>query len=374
MSWLGEFALGYGLLAAGAQGLSMMLAAPKCRRRRPLPAPAGAPQVTIVQPLCGVEPFLEATLESTFALDYPQYDLIFCVARAADPAAPFAKRAIQRHPERRARLLIGDDRASPNPKLNNVLKGWKAARGPWIVIADSNVLMPRDYIQRLMAAWKPRTGVVSAPPIGGAAASLAAEFECAFLNTYQARWQYAANACGLGFAQGKSMLWRRDILEAQGGIERLGEEIAEDAAATKLVRRAKLRPRLAAGSFPQPLGKRSWKEVWDRQARWARLRRATFPLYFTPELLTSGLLAVGATALGAWDLGWRAGPWALGVALFWYGSEAVFARWAGWRMRPATFIALVARDAALPWLWAQAWSVDAVEWRGHVISAERPKP
>ena len=124
----------------------MALAARKCRRpRRPLAAPADAPPVSLVQPLCGVEPFLEATLESAFALDYPEYELIFCLAHADDPAAPLARRAIERHPERQARLLFGDERPSANPKLNNVVKGWKAARNAWIVIADSNVLMPRDY-------------------------------------------------------------------------------------------------------------------------------------------------------------------------------------------------------------------------------------
>jgi ceramide glucosyltransferase len=31
------------------------------------------------------------------------------------------------------------------------------------------------------------------------------------------RWQYCAEVFGLGFAQGKSMLWRREIMEAGGG-------------------------------------------------------------------------------------------------------------------------------------------------------------
>ena len=57
-----------------------------------------------------------------------------------------------------ARLLIGDDRVSANPKLNNVVKGWKAARHDWVIIADSNVLMPPDYIQRLLKRWRPNTG------------------------------------------------------------------------------------------------------------------------------------------------------------------------------------------------------------------------
>ncbi len=32
-----------------------------------------------------------------------------------------------RHPEIKASLLIGDDRVSANPKLNNCVKGWRAA-------------------------------------------------------------------------------------------------------------------------------------------------------------------------------------------------------------------------------------------------------
>lgn len=62
--------------------------------------------------------------------------------------------------------------------------------------------------------------------------------ECAFLNGSQARWQYAAEAIGMGFAQGKSMLWNKPFLEEHGGIRALAAEIAEDAASTKLVRNA----------------------------------------------------------------------------------------------------------------------------------------
>jgi Glycosyl transferase family 21 len=90
-------------------------------------------------------------------------------------------------------------------RTNNVLKGWRAARHDWIVIADSNVLMPRDYIDRLFASWRADTGLVASPPIGCRPQGLWAELECAFLNTYQARWQYLADALGFGFARGKTM-------------------------------------------------------------------------------------------------------------------------------------------------------------------------
>ena len=213
-------------LAAGVAGgglalhvFSAAIAAVRCRRGgKPLPAPVDAPSVAIVQPLCGVEAFSKETLASIFALDYPDYEIVFCVADAADPVAPIVRRAMAAHPEIPSRLLIGDDRVSANPKLNNIVKGWKAARSEWVIMADSNVLMPRDYIQRLMKRWRADTGVVCAPPLGARPESFASEIECAFLNTYQARWQYAAEALGFGFAQGKTMLWRRDILEAGGGV------------------------------------------------------------------------------------------------------------------------------------------------------------
>ena len=164
--------------------------------------------------------------------------------------------AIEANPGRPARLIIGDDRVSANPKLNNVVKGWNAARHDWVIIADSNVLMPSDYIQRLLQRWRPDTGIVCSPPIGTRAETFAAEIECAFLNTYQARWQYAGESSGYGFAQGKTMLWRRETLEAGGGIEALGAEIAEDAAATKLIRAQGLNAHLVDQPFQQPLGRR----------------------------------------------------------------------------------------------------------------------
>jgi len=49
----------------------------------------------------------------------------------------------------------------------------------------------------------------------------------------------------------------------------------------------------------QPLGRRSAAEVWNRQVRWARLRRASFMLYFLPEALAGGVLPMIAVAIVA---------------------------------------------------------------------------
>src|SRR5262249_6817121 len=148
-------------------------------------------------------------------------------------------------------------------------------------------------------AWRHDTGLVSAPPVGSHPGSVWAELECTFLNTHQARWQYTADGVGMGFAQGKTMLWRRRDLEAAGGIWALASEAAEDAAATKVVRAAGLRVSLPDRAFLQPLGVRSAWQVWSRQVRWARLRRSSFPGYFALEIfsgLAAPLLGLGVAA------------------------------------------------------------------------------
>jgi ceramide glucosyltransferase len=366
---ISQCAAAFGSAAASIHALSAMVAAFRCRRRRnALAAPKDAPPVSIVRPLCGLDPFLSETLASTFALDYPSYEIVFCLAHPDDLSAPVARRLIAAHPDIPSRLLIGDDRPSANPKLNNCVKGWKAAAHQWIILADANVMMPKDYIQRLLARWRPDAGIVCAPPVGAAPGSLAAEVECAFLNTYQARWQYVGETFGFGFAQGKTMLWRRDILEAGGGIEALGAEIAEDAAATKLIHRAGLVALLVDRTFEQPLGVRRWREVWMRQVRWARLRRATFPLAFAPELLTTSLWTLAAAWIGAAALDWS--PWlaTLGAALIWYGSEGMLAFVAGWTLGVSSPLAWIIRDLALPVLFVQAWTSNAFTWRGNEMS------
>ena len=368
---IGALAAGICATSAGIHGLSVVLAARRCTRRPGrTPPPKNAQSVTIVQPLCGVEVFSRETLRSIFALDYPSYEIIFCLASDDDPIAPLVRGAIAANPGRPARLLIGDDRISANPKLNNVVKGWKAARYDWVIIADSNVLMPDDYIQRLLARWRSDTGIVCAPPIGSRPESFAAEVECAFLNTYQARWQYAGESCGYGFAQGKTMLWRRETLEAGGSIEALGAEIAEDAAATKLIRAQGFNAHLVDRPFQQPLGRRRLHDVWSRQLRWARLRRATFPFFFAPEILTTSLLTFVAAGVAAPDFG--TDP-VVGVALavaFCYGAEAILAFAAGWPLSWRSPVAWLVRDVLLPFLWACGWSGRNVVWRGNAMDVD----
>ncbi|TIT75502.1 MAG: ceramide glucosyltransferase [Mesorhizobium sp.] len=348
---------------------SILLASWRLKARRVIPASSGnQPPVSIVVPSRGVEPFTGETLDRAFSLDWPRYELIFCVAHANDPVVGLINAAIARFPKVPARLLVGDDRISANPKLNNCVKGWQVARHDWVILADSNVLMPKDYVQHLMAAWRPDTGLVCSTPVGSRPAGFWAEVECAFLNTLQARWQYAGEALGLGFAQGKSMLWNKPMLDAHGGIQALAAEIAEDAAATKLVSGLGLRVNLVASPFEQPLGQRTLAEIWSRQARWARLRRVTFPLFFAPEILTGMVVPLIFALIAAAGAGASLPTTALCVLAIAYVPECLLAWSKGWYLSPRSVTAMIVRDAMLPTIWARGWLGGVVEWRGNAMT------
>jgi len=313
-------------------------------------------------------------LGSSFTLDYPHYEVIFCVARANDPIIPIVKSLIVAHKNIPAQLIIGDEKVGANPKLNNCVRGWDAAMAAWIILADANVLMPADYIQRLLASWRPQSGLVCSMPLGSQPKNLAAEWECAFLNSFESRWQFCGEVFGLGFAQGKTMLWRRDILEAGGGIRALASEIAEDAASTKLIRAQNLKVHLIDSPFEQPLGARRFRDVWQRQSRWARMRRATFPGYFLPEIFAGGALPLIATLYAALAFDWNLGLTLFGFCALWYGPESLLTKTNKWHFSWNLPALLLLRDLMLPIIYIDAWCIDSFNWRGNEMNLREDEP
>jgi ceramide glucosyltransferase len=361
--------VGYCLFALALHVATTALVWARSRRSSPVEASHSHGQtVTIIRPVCGLEELEQVTLASSFELTWPRIELLFCVASRTDPALPFLRRLIAAHAACKARILIEDNCQTANPKLNNLIKGWQAATSEWVILADSNLLLPPNYVDELLARFTADTGLVCAPPIASDPRGFWAEVECGFLNTYQARWQYAADAVGFGFAQGKSMLWRRSDLDRLGGIAALGSELAEDAAATKIVRCSGRKVRLAGPSFKQPIGKRSASRVISRQTRWAQLRRLTFPGYFFPELLSGSLPPALAGALASELLD---GPGIIVAAVIvsiWLALEALLARAAGWPLGWRSPIAWLVRDLLIPLVWLRAFTASEYEWRGNTVA------
>lgn len=169
------------------------------------------------------------------------------------------------------------------------------------------------------------------------------------------------------------MLFRRDIVERAGGLAALARDNAEDAAATKLVRAAGLQVRLVDRPFEQPLGSRTAKEVWLRQLRWARLRRASFWYLYLPEILVGSLFPAIAAGIAAAQLGLSV-PLTVGLQLtLWVGAEMALASCLGWRCSWRFAAALLVRDLLLPALWLGGALGSGFTWRGSEISARRPR-
>ena len=91
------------LIAAAAVGVVSTLASTvglwlMTRRRRRRHLPDHTPPVTIYKPLKGLDEGLEENLRSFFRLDYPAYQLLFCVADPDDPAITIVERLLRRVP------------------------------------------------------------------------------------------------------------------------------------------------------------------------------------------------------------------------------------------------------------------------------------
>jgi len=325
--------------------------------------PAGPlPRISLIRPVCGLDTHDPETFATSFDQIYPDWELVFCVARADDPAIPVLRRLIAAHPQVEARLMIGDHPITRNPKLNNLWQGWNAAEGEFVVLSDCNVLLPPDYLHQVLAAWQADTGLVSAPPVGVRAKGLWGAVEAAFLNGNQARLQLAADELGFGFAQGKTLMWRKADLDDAGGLALLGQDLAEDVNATKVVRAAGRTLVLTSHPFAQPIGARSLRAVWLRQLRWSKVRRDGFPLIFLLEPLNGGLVPVLLAGLAWGPLG------ALALASKWYGAELFLSWRAGWPLGRWGVLAMVLRDLMIPILWLATFGSRGFEWRGTTLA------
>ena len=269
---------------------------------------------------------------SSFRLAHPRYEVLFCVAQANDPVIPLVQRLIDSHPGVPARLLVGNDRISDNPKLNNVVKGWNAASYAWIVMADSNVLMPPDYLEELFATWRADTGLVSSPAIGSRPDGILGRTRMRVPQHLPGALAVLCRRDRHGLRAGQD-----DALPARhhrGGRRhprarlrtRRGRRLDQDRPPARPAR-ARRRP-----PVPQPLGWRTAAEVWQRQLRWARLRRDTFMLFFLPEFFSGGMPPLAACALSPSPTDGRCCSRSRRSSTLWYGVEALLAALAGWHL------------------------------------------
>ena len=76
--------------------------------------------VTILKPLRGTDPEMYESFRSHCLQDYPEYEIIFGVSDANDPAIPLVERLKKEFPQRAIQLLICRENLGANTKVSNL--------------------------------------------------------------------------------------------------------------------------------------------------------------------------------------------------------------------------------------------------------------
>jgi len=258
-------------------GFLAILAIALFRFRRPVPASSVSfidlPPVTLLKPLCGLEPNLRENLASFFDQQYPSFEIIFGMRDDTDPALQVLRSVQRDFPAVPVKVVFSGNPQWPNAKVWSLEKMCAQARHPYLVISDSDVRVDRNYIEEVVRPLlNPATGLVT----------------CLYLLE------------GMTFALGPTMAIRADVLDAIGGMAVLGDYCADDYVLGNLVYNAGWKVELSRHAIDHVVLNRSFKSSILHQVRWMKSARFSRPLGHIASVLSFGmpfaLLAAAAAA------------------------------------------------------------------------------
>ena len=303
---------GIGLGQAFAGGLAVLRFVRGARR----PELHDPPPVTVLKPLHGDEPLLEAALTSLCVQDYPApWQVVFGVGRPDDGALPVVRRLQARFPGRDLAVVVDPTVHGPNRKVGNLMNLLPAAKHGIVVIADSDVHVAPDWLRRLAAALvQPGVGLVTTIYTGLPASGVGVLGALA-INHYFLPGALLARAMGRQDCLGASMMLRRDTLAGVGGFAALVNHLADDNVLGRLVQRLGLQVALADTVPATTVPETTLRALWRHELRWARTIRALEPLQFAASALQYPLFwaafAVVSSGVAPWSLAWFGIAWAM---------------------------------------------------------------
>ncbi|XP_045762044.1 ceramide glucosyltransferase [Maniola jurtina] len=285
------------------------------------------PGVSVLKPLTGVDPNLFSNLETFFTMNYPTYELLFCVENEHDPAVMLVNSLMQKHPQVAARLFAGGLCVGVNPKINNMQPAYLEARHPLVLVSDAGIRMREDTLLDMVQHMAPDVAIVHQLPFAHDAEGFAATYEKVYFGTAQARLYLGADLLGINCHVGMSSLVRRAALEEAGGLAAFGDFLAEDYFMAKAVVARGWRMRVASQPALQNAGDKSVRALQARLRRWARLRIAMVPTTALLEPLSECVpLGAGAAWAAARLFGAEPLPFFLVHVLLWFLSDWLMLR------------------------------------------------
>lgn len=121
------------------------------------------PHVTVIRPCKGIEPYLYECLAANFQQDYPTSKLTvyFCISSREDAAFPVIEKVVKNFPGFDVRVLVeeedpllqgndGPPLLGPNPKIRNMSRAYREAKGDIVWILDCNIWVGRGACGRMV--------------------------------------------------------------------------------------------------------------------------------------------------------------------------------------------------------------------------------
>lgn len=225
----------------------------------------------------GIDPNLSQNLETFFTMQYPSFELLFCIEDKEDPAVAIVQHLMDKYPKIDAQLYLGGSDVGVNPKINNMNAGYESAKYELIMISDSGIRMKEDTLLDMVQHMKDGIGLVHQMPFTCDREGFAATFEKIYFGTYQARMYLVADLFGAICHTGMSSLIRREVLDNIGGLREFGRYLAEDFFIAKAVGDAGWKSTISSQPAWQNSGVCDVTNFQLRLTRWAKLRVAMVP-------------------------------------------------------------------------------------------------
>ena len=130
-------------------------------RKRSGPGNEFAPPVTLLKPLHGAEPDLDAHLATFFEQDYPEFEILFCARTPEDAGLKTAQRVAARYPKVPAKFVTTGEPKYINAKVSSLEKMMSVASHSLLVISDSDVRVTPQYLRSIIAPFQTRKSACS---------------------------------------------------------------------------------------------------------------------------------------------------------------------------------------------------------------------
>src|SRR5882672_2444171 len=332
-----------------------------------------AAPISVLKPVRGLDPNAYENFASFCRQDYPEFEILFAVSDAADPAVPIVQKLIVEFPGRPIRVIAVEDSLGPNRKVSNLCRLVREARHDLLVITDSDVRVEPAYLRSIAAMFRdPKVGGVTALYRGIDNLQFVAALDCVGSSAALCGAALVARELeGVKFMMGSTMATTKRHLAEIGGFEQMVDLHSDDYELGRRIAergyRIELLPEPVWMAFPsQTLG-----EYLRHELRWAIGIRnirpgGHFGMLFThglPWAVAAALVApstvVAAAYLGAYFVLRFAMAWIVGV---WGLRDPVLRR---------RFWLLPVRDLLSFFIWLASFGMNQIEWRGSAFTLEK---